>query len=225
MEPNCGARRTKRQTVAARIRKALVASVACAFCSLGALTDGASAATTQTLSWGDRSAMGSFSSLVGCDLLSGQVWAFDAFERQGQSGTTNGTVVYVDLSRTNICEGTGTSSFGPAQLQRGDFKVRGDLGAASLNATVMLMPMGSDQAVPLDLDLTWYATNDRVKSRDNFVAHNPDGSLAISHTLSAYHSAVATGIISDGAVDYTGGTESNAGSIGTGRNGFVTASK
>jgi len=73
------------------------------------------------------------------------------------TGLTSLTTIAVDVNGYNSCTGTGINAFffGPASVS---FAVAGNLGSASLQATVPLFDSVSGQSLTAVLNLSWTAT-------------------------------------------------------------------
>lgn len=152
----------------------------------------------------------------------------DRSEREEHAGPSETLSALIGIHESDLCNRPGSTErafFGPAELDPEYFRVRGDLGLASLRATAELHPFGSNQTIPVRLDLDWRATDDDVlRPRYRFTTRDPDGRMEMSRSFARFRFAVASGTISDGTVDY-GGTRSSHASIGAGRSSILTITR
>jgi hypothetical protein len=187
-------------------------ATACVTATAGLAATGASAATVATVSFGGREPTAVFESVDGCLERSAFVFVDDGIWREHDPRHTQGPNALVSLAETNTCTGNGKLIFGHADLAPDDVTVRGDLGAASLHATALVRPFPGASAAEVRFDLEWEGAGTLV--RRNWTAKSVwDDNIDIGHELTWYRPAVASGSISDGHVDYTGGAPSAVGAI------------
>jgi hypothetical protein len=221
----------------------LGAALSSAIGSLGLVSGGPAVAGVTTSSFnGVSTTAWFFPPQDGCYARAGFVEARDSRGREEDGGPSRNLKVRIALTESDACNGPGSydppisndvSIDGEAELAPEDFKVRGDLGMASLRATVALRPYGSDHTVPIKLDLSWRAVDDAFGPRYRFMFRDPDGNIVIYRFMSLSRRAVASGTILDvsGAVSMTsipmidyGGT-TNSGYISSGKTGDVVIRK
>ena len=203
-------------------RSAAVAIAALMIATPGGNLPVAAGAEVANVAFDGDSAAAVFESADGCVTYAAQVRASEGVSRDSGTRPAADSSVLIHLTRSDTCGDTVDSRIGRVALSPDAFQVHGDLGSASLHLRGGFRDWLTGQTVPLDLDLTWRAAGDRVRSSHHQRSLNPDGSMWITRIWSTQRAAVASGRIWDGAYDYAGAGESTSAGLGSNRQGFVT---
>jgi hypothetical protein len=213
-------------TVFSRRSVVLGAVVAAAVSVAGLLPSGAAAATVASFSFSGLHASASFSSTQGCIETFAYVDAVDGKSKDNLTGHTSSSTTYVDFFAYNYCDGTYDEAFGPAALAPNAFTVKaGDLGLASLNATVDVFDYYSGQTRMLQVSLTWNANGGPTRSSYSSRYRLPDGTVYLSRSSGVSRPAVVSGTIFDGTLEYAAGASYSNGEIDSTRNGSLTITR
>lgn len=203
---------------------ALLLATLCMVAAAGLPATEASAATVTPISYGGHDAGAVFESVDGCMQRSAFVFAGDDVRREGHAGRIQRPQALVSFAQTNTCTGAGSFVYGRADLAPGDLTVRGDLGAASLHATVLVQqPFQGAPAVRVTLDLEWRAAGDALRRTWTGISRSDD--IDVGHELWGYRPAVASGSISDGVIDYAAAAPSVSAALMSSKVGDIEISR
>jgi len=167
-----------------------------------------------------------FSSLdpSGCITTDVTVAASDIFNHNppGPPNVFSGTFIFI--SQYDFCTDTLLLDASGFNLSLGDkdFQAPGNLTSARLTATINVYDFVSDSNFDVFVDLAWTATSplSRFHENDHFVVSPHCKSFG--HVIDTFRFAQASGIVSDGATNFTPeATEARGGSIGTLKTGGV----
>ncbi|HKG40410.1 MAG TPA: hypothetical protein VKB25_15590 [Conexibacter sp.] len=214
---------------------ALVSAVA--LLALGAV--GSSAATTVSTSglagWSASAHLGNWDADDPCYGHSSTVEAFDQRERGDAAGPSKDFWLRLILTQNDRCSEPGgdppfptdVSVYGDAVLAPGDLTVRGDLGTATLKATVAFRPYGWTSTLPVDIDLTWHAVEDAVGPKYRFMFGFPDGRRVFYRYMGDTRRAVVSGTVTSDflwgrPIEYGG---EGYGDLFSGHTGYVVIQK
>ena len=211
-----------RQGAGAGLRPILALLLTSVIAGVGLLPGAAAAAEVRTFGFDGDGAEAVFESFEGCAKRTAIVRPLHVTSRENGTGATEGSSVLVHLLRSDPCADTFDSRIGRVDLAATAFRVRGDLGYASLRAKVDLRDWLTGQTVPLDLDLTWRPDGDALRYGERSRTRYPDGSMWITRNRGIIRDAVATGRLSDGTYDYAAGSASTSANMSTAKLGFVS---
>ena len=211
-----------RDARAAPRRGAMVGALLCAVVMIGLMPRGATAAEVDSVGFDGQTAVAVFQSFDGCIQRSAFVLPMTGRTRDNGTGVTRDATLLIQLVRFDLCGFRWSSRFGQVELGPGDFRVRGDLGAASLRARVELPDWTTGQSAPVDVDLAWRAYGTGLTDASRSHTRSPGGSMEILRGVGRARGAVASGSIRDGGDDYAAGQESASADIASTRSGQVT---
>jgi hypothetical protein len=182
-------------------------------CAIGGPLPGAAAAEVQTIGFDGQSAAAMFDSFDGCASRMALVMPVEGRTRDNSTGATSDATLLIQLVEFDFCKLSQSIRFGQVEMARRDFRVRGDLGSATLRTTVQLNDWMTGEPAPVELDLTWRAAGAGMSDRQRSHTRSADGSMEIYRGVGRIRPAVASGTISDGASDYTAGGDSLSGQV------------
>jgi hypothetical protein len=195
-----------RKTMFSRAAARCAAALAAAIGVLALLPGGAAASTVVKTSFSgqDASAYWLWES-ANCVQSSASVNAHDGQAKDELTGHTSSSLASVVLGFFNHCDGTAGFAYAIWEPAPDDFKVAPNLGSASLNATVQVTDAQTGQTRPVQVNLTWSATDKAYTTSLRQRVTFPDGTKQTLRMDGAIRTAVATGTILDGTFDWTGG--------------------
>ncbi|HZO37015.1 MAG TPA: hypothetical protein VFB41_09085 [Solirubrobacteraceae bacterium] len=141
--------------------------------------------------------------------------AVDGRSHDNLTGQTSRSTASITIIRQDVCDPSASTVWysGWTYLGPDDFDVAGNLGSASLNTTIVVLPYADccDRRFPIGfprtvrIALTWDGSNapmthDTSNSTDPFWDY---GRLVTVRDSTMLRAAVASGTISDGTIDYT----------------------
>jgi hypothetical protein len=127
----------------------------------------------------------------------------DAVQDVSNSATdpsAGATRVFVFFYQYDTCSYTEVAN-AEGELDGGIFQGDNQLSNATVNATVPLTGSGIPDGFALTIALNWHGIGDTRTGSDDFKFRSPSG-LTITHTSYTTRSAVATGTVSDGTINY-----------------------
>ena len=208
----------------AKTRARLVlGSVTCVIALIGALP-GAASADVHSYGFDGDNAGALFQSFDGCVQRTALVMPMKGRTRDNLTGATREASVLLQLVHFDVCHFSQSFRFGVVALSPSDFRVRGDLGAATLRGRVELGDWATGAQVPIDLDLTWRATDRAQWEREGSHVRDEEGGLDIYRGRGLVRSATASGSIMEGTYDYVD-SESLFGNVSSTRGGQVTITR
>jgi hypothetical protein len=133
------------------------------------------------------------------------VQVFDGVQINPSSSTTGDPLVYVYFSQYNNCTYSNNWYYG--ETTTADIKTTGNLGSATVKATVPLADWNQNPGPTVTVDVAWTGFGDTSSVMD--VQSRRDGGLmTISRFTASNRMAVVSGTISDGTTAYTIATTS-----------------
>ena len=196
---------------------------ACVVWMMSALP-GAASADVHSYGFDGDNAGALFQSFDGCVQRTALVMPMKGRTRDNLSGATHEASVLLQLVHSDACRFTQSFRFGVVDLAPGDFRVRGDLGTATLRGRVEMIDWMSGAAVPIDLDLTWRASGPGQWEREGSRVRH-EGGVEIVRGRGMIREAVASGSVMEGSHDYVGGSDSLFGNVSSTRGGQITITR
>ena len=158
------------------------------------------------------------------NVLEAHLFAFEDRSQDLAGPPTTLSSAFLTLSKYDTCTNTLlVSASGNVLLGTQDFKVTGNPGKASLKTTIQVYDWVSASSFTVFVDLTWGNPGTISRDTNHLLVHTPDFTLNV-HSMEAFRYAGATGVISDGATNYTAGFESLAAWIAIIKSGSVEVS-
>ena len=198
--------------------------LACVIALTGALP-GAASAEVHSYGFDGDNAGALFQSFDGCVQRTALVMPMKGRTRDNLTGATREASVLLQLMHFDVCHFSQAFRFGVVPLAPSSFHARGNLEAATLRGRVELSDWMTGAPVPIDLDLTWRATDQAQWEREGSHVRDEEGGLDIYRGRGLVRAATASGSIAEGSYDYVGGQESLFGNISSTRGGQVTITR
>jgi hypothetical protein len=218
-----------RNTTFSRAAARCAAALAAAIGVLVLLPGAAAAASVVKLSFSGQSASATFLFIDadGCLRQAATVSAVDGQSKDELTGHTSSSRGQVVLSAFNPCDGTSSFSFGATDLAPDDFTLGPNNSSASLKVTMQVTDLATGQTRPIQVDVTWIATDKGSTTKSTQRYTYPDGTKAVQRLDGVLRQAPATGTILDGTFDWTRGTTSQAGqtNISSTKTGYLTITR
>jgi hypothetical protein len=162
-----------------------------------------SVSTSGLAGWSASAYVGHWDADDSCLGHSASVEAFDQRQRDDETGPSKDLRLMLILTENDRCSEPGgdpplptdVSIYGDAVLAPGDLTVRGDLGTATLEATVAFRPYGWTSTWPIDIDLTWHAVEGAAGPKYRFMYGFPDGRRVVYRYMGTTRRTVVSGTV------------------------------
>jgi hypothetical protein len=191
---------------------------------IGALPD-AAAAEVHSYGFDGDNAGALFQSFDGCVQRTALIMPMKGRTRDNISGATREASVLLQLAHFDMCRFNQSFRFGVVDLVPGDFRVRGDLGTATLRGRVGMTDWMTGDPVSIDLDVTWRATERGQWEREGSHVRDEEGGLDIYRGRGMVRAAAASGTVMEGSYSYAWDQESLFGNISSTKGGRITITR